>query len=91
MDLPPGAVMRGGRIVRVKEIPTPDGKVRTQVRPVSLDPREAKEKRMDYYHPELGWVLEGYKLEKDRPEQSIMDDDSQALGAPDEFSEKEER
>lgn len=82
--LPPGVIEQKGRLVRIKIVPVADGTTREQIRPVTLDFEEAKLRRMDWYHHELGWILEGYKLEQDRPEQSIMDDESQAVAAHEE-------
>jgi hypothetical protein len=87
--LPPG-VKRGGPTgyYREKEVSTPGGGTRIQERPVALTFEEAKAKRVDYYHPELGWVIEAYKLEKDREPANIMADGSSAVPDPDLFPTK---
>lgn len=41
-------------------------------RPITDDLEEARTKRIDYWHPKFGWIREGYKLERDRDAQSIM-------------------
>lgn len=41
-------------------------------RTVTDDLQEARDLRLDYWHPRYGWVREGYKLERDRDAQSIM-------------------
>lgn len=48
----------------------------TQHRHVSLDFREAQLQHWDFFHPTLGWVNEGYKLEQDRAPQEIFRDGS---------------
>lgn len=83
-ELPPGTEYRNGSLVRVIPKVAPDGTPWEQVRPVSLDPIEAKAKQMDYYHPQLGWMLKGKKLVKDRSVGSRMLDDSQAVAVPEE-------
>lgn len=84
MDLPPGAEYRDGKLVRVLPKVAADGTSWEQVRPVSLDPAEAKALKVDYYHPQLGWLLKGKKLAKDRSVGSIMMDDSTAVAVPEE-------
>ena len=80
--LPPGVKRGPSSYYREKEIPTPGGGTRTQQRPVALTFEEAKAKHYDYYHLELGWVIEGYKLEKDREPADIMADGSSAVPDP---------
>lgn len=76
-SLPPGVErLPDGKLIRRKRYEASDGSEREQIRSVSLSLEEAREHRLDYYHPELGWILEGYKLEKDRSVESIMADGS---------------
>ena len=82
--LPPGVTKRQGQLVRILIKTAPDGSEREQVRPVSLDPIEARAKRMDYFHPTLGWLLQGYKLATDRSIGSKMMDNSQAVAVHEE-------
>lgn len=35
---------------------------------------EARTKRLDYYHPKLGLIWEGFKLASDRDAQDVIDD-----------------
>jgi len=84
MDLPPGAEYRDGQLVRVLPKVAADGKPWEQVRPVSLDPQEAKDRKLDYYHPQFGWLLKGYKKVADRSVGSVMMDDTQAVAVPEE-------
>ncbi len=84
MELPPGAEYREGRLVRVVPKVAADGTAWSQVRPVSLDPQEAKDKRMDYYHPQFGWLLKGTKKVTDRSVGSVMMDNTQAVAVPEE-------
>lgn len=67
-QLPPHAVMRRGRMFRRVTLPNPnlDGKPAYDYKPVASTLEEAKAKRWDFYHPEFGWILEGYKLAGDR-------------------------
>jgi len=87
-ELPPGVKKVSEGYIREKEIAYPDGDTRIQRRPVALTLEEAKAKHMDYYHPDLGWILEGYKLEKDREPASIMADSSVAGPDPNLFPTK---
>lgn len=80
-SLPPGVERVPGGYTR-KVVKRASGQERTQVRPVALTREEAREKRMDYYDPVLGWLLDGYKLEKDRLPQDIMADGSSAVPDP---------
>lgn len=85
MDLPPGAEYRNGQLVRVVPRTAADGSTREEVRPVSLDPIEAKAKRIDYYHPLLKtWLREGYKLVTDRSVESRMQDNTTAVAVHEE-------
>lgn len=52
------------------------GTGRTRYRPVSLDWEEAKARRWDYFHPELGWLIDGFKRERDPTIDQIMADTS---------------
>lgn len=72
--LPPGVVRKGSRLVRTIPRTAADGSEWTEERPVALTLGEAKEKRFDYLHPELGWIRQGYKLERDRSAEAIMAD-----------------
>jgi len=60
----------------------PDGSTYDQLRPVALTLEEAKERKVDYYHPQFGWILNGYKLASDRRPQDIMADGSLPAGIP---------
>ena len=84
MELPPGAEMRGGQLVRIIKKTSGDGTEWEQVRPVALTQSEAKRRRQDWYHPQLGWVREGYKLATDRSPASKMQDDSSAVAVREE-------
>ena len=84
MKLPPGVEDRNGQLVRIVKKVSADGVEREQERPVSLDPVEARKKRMDYFHPTLGWVREGYKLVTDRSIGSKMMDTSTAVAVHEE-------
>lgn len=82
-DLPPGVENHPAkglihRIPRVAE----DGSVYDQLRPVALTIEEAKERKVDYYHPRFGWLLNGYKLATDRTPQARMADGSVPAGVP---------
>ena len=78
-NLPPGVTRQpDGSLIRMVPVRAGD-EMREKVRPVALTLSKAKEMRWDYYHPELGWILEGYKLERDRDVQSIMADSSQSV------------
>jgi hypothetical protein len=83
--LPPGVIRRqNGSLFREVTVQVAGGGTRKQVRQVTLDPDEAREKRIDYLHPQLGWVREGYKLEKDRDSQAIMDDNTAGMAVHEE-------
>jgi hypothetical protein len=74
--LPPSCVYKDGQLVRPVKRQSVDGAEWTQYRPVALDPIQARAEVKDYYHPQFGWIKEGYKLIKDRSVDSIMADDS---------------
>lgn len=81
--LPPGAErLPNGQVVRRLEKPVSGGGSREVIRPVASTLAEAREKHWDFYHPVVGWVREGYKLEKDREPQDIMADGSSAVPDP---------
>ena len=81
-DLPPGTFRKGSGLARKVPRGSADGTTWEEERPVAETLAEAKEKRFDYYHPELVWIREGYKLERDRSTESILADDSQAVPVP---------
>ncbi len=78
-ELPPGVYEEKGQFYRDVERYSPDGSTRTKKRPVALNHAEAKMRHWDWYHPIHGWVLEGYKLEKDREASDILADGSQTV------------
>ena len=78
--LPPGVERRDGRLVRVLIRTAADGTTHERIRQVADTLEEARARRHDYYHPTLGWMLEGHKLERDRPEEDIMADTSVSAG-----------
>ncbi len=97
-ELPPGVYEKGGRLFRDVEVTSPvgepakDGEQKfeawTKQRPVALTQREARMRHWDWYHPVYGWVLEGYKLERDREGADIMADGSQTVVATPERQEQ---
>lgn len=87
-ELPPGVTEENGQLVRYVTRASADGTEWQQRRRVSLNIEEARAIRSDFYHPDLGWVLEGYKLESDRKPDDIMADSSQSTPAPTKQQEK---
>ncbi|KKL72517.1 hypothetical protein LCGC14_2084120 [marine sediment metagenome] len=87
-DLPPDVYEKNGQLFRDVPRVSPDGEEWTKHRPVALTLREAKMRHWDYYHPQFGWVLEGYKLERDRPAEDILADGSQTVVATPERQEQ---
>ena len=79
--LPPGVVEENGQLVRYVEKVSASGEPWQSRRPVALDIKEARKQRFDYFHSELGWILEGYKLEKDRTIEDKMADTSSPVPA----------
>lgn len=45
-----------------------------QRRRLATSPEESREKHLDYYHPKLGLIWEGFKLAKDRNAQDVISD-----------------
>ena len=84
MPRPPGTKIRDGQLVRILTKRSADGTEREQVRPVALTQAEARKKRWDWFHPELGWVKEGYKLVTDRSVGSRMMDGSSSVAVHEE-------
>lgn len=80
--LPPGVERDPERgLIRRLPMVSADGSPWEQVRFVALTLAEARKDHKDYYHPDLGWVRDGRKLERDRKPQDIMADKS--LASPD--------
>ena len=46
---------------------------------MALTPTEAKTQHWDWFHQQFGWILEGYKLEKDRGLEDILADGSEVV------------
>ncbi len=80
-DLPPGVYEENGQLFRDVVRASAEGEDWTQRRPVALTLAEAKAKHWDWYHPTFGWILDGYKLEKDRDLESILADGSEVIVA----------
>jgi len=82
-EYPPEAVKNGmGKLFRPVPRESAAGDMRVEYRPIiftgrseealEADKAVAREKRLDIYDPEYGWIVEGYKLAKDRDVMSIM-------------------
>jgi len=72
-NLPPGVVEENGQLVRYVTRDSADGTTWTQRRWVTLDFKEAKAKRLDFWHEGLQtWILEGIKKERDTLPADIM-------------------
>ena len=56
--------------------PTLGGEPEWQWRRLALNLQQAREERLDYYHPALGLIWNGVKLARDRTPQDIMNDSS---------------
>ncbi len=80
MQLPPGVYQRAGKLYHKRQVGRESGTMEYE-REVSLSLSEAKVKRLDYYHHELGWIIEGWKLATDRGSDSIMKDTSESMSA----------
>jgi len=79
-NLPPGVVEEDGELYRYVPKTSADGKEWHQRRLVTLNFKEARAKRADFYHQGLQtWILEGYKQEKDRAPADIMADASTSV------------
>ena len=78
-ELPPEVYEENGLFYRNVERHSPDGSTRTKRRPVALTQAESKLRHWDWYHPIHGWILEGYKLEKDREGSDILADGSEVV------------
>ncbi len=82
-DLPPGVYELDGQLVR--DVTQGEGdSMRIKHRPVALTLAEAKKLHIDWFHPQYGWINEGYKLQSDRGTEDIMADESQAVAATEE-------
>ena len=80
-DLPPGVYEENGQLFRGIVRESAEGEEWTQHRPVALTLAEAKAKHWDWFHPTIGWILEGYKLGKDRDISDILADGSEVVVA----------
>ena len=78
MVLPENCYSRSdGSIWRVIKFDGPDGSPRKRERPVCLtDLETARQKRQDFYHPVLGWIVEGVMLEKEYDTEAVLADGS---------------
>lgn len=74
IQLPPGCRVIDGIVYR-RVTKTEDGQERFVRRPVALSLDEARKTNADYYHPKLGWIRGGKKMEREHPlvEQAIID------------------
>ncbi len=88
VELPEGVYERGGQLYRDVTRTSSDGKEYVQHRLVALTFGEAKLKHFDWFHPKFGWILEGYKLAKDREVNDIMADASEVVIATPEQQEQ---
>jgi len=80
IGLPPGVTrLPNGQLVRKVPVAVADGESREQTRFVALTLAKAKALRQDFYDLELGWIREGYKLERDRSGEAIMADPSASV------------
>lgn len=78
--LPPTVERLGRRLVRRIETKNDTtGLKETKFRDVSLDWAEAKLKRLDYYHPEFGWLVDGFKRVTDATLEQILADSSSSI------------
>lgn len=75
MNLPPDCEVRGGKVVRLYNRMTMGGSYQLDIRPVAMTIDESREKRMDYYDPERGWLLEGWKWQSDSAEWGGFNED----------------
>lgn len=82
MDLPPGVVEESGELFRYVPKTAADGTEWQSRRPVALTVEEARRRRFDYYDEVLGWILEGYKLARDRQPADIVADSSMSMIPP---------
>ncbi|KKL75583.1 hypothetical protein LCGC14_2053410 [marine sediment metagenome] len=87
-ELPEGVYEKGGQLYRDVARTSPDGEECVQHRLVALTFGEAKLKHFDYFHPKFGWILEGYKLAKDRDVDDILADASEVVIATPEQQEQ---
>ncbi|KKN16984.1 hypothetical protein LCGC14_0970380 [marine sediment metagenome] len=87
-ELPPDVYEKNGQLYRDVEQTSAEGEPWIKHRPVALTLHEAKMKHWDWYHPQFGWVNEGYKLAKDRDGEDIMADGSQTVVATPEQQEQ---
>lgn len=50
-----------------------------RIRSVALTQAEAVEKRLDFFHPQMGWIRDGIKKETDLTPQQVLADGSQSF------------
>ncbi len=87
-ELPEGVYEKNGQLYRDVARTSPDGEEYVQHRLVALTFGEAKLKHFDWLHPKFGWILEGYKLAKDRDVNDILTDASEVVIATPEQQEQ---
>lgn len=64
------------------EMTTEGGAKYMATRPLAQTMEEARDKRLDYFHPTLGLIWNGYKLATDRTPQARLADRTQSLMRP---------
>lgn len=81
--LPPGVERHPTKgLVRYVLRTSEDGSTYRQLREVALTLEEARERKVDYYLPQSGWILNGYKRATDRTPQDRLADGSVPAGVP---------
>lgn len=78
-SLPPGVYREDGKLFRDKVRESADGEEWVQKRRVALTLEEARANRWDFYHPSYGWIIQGYKRERDADPQEILQDNSSTV------------
>ena len=73
-NLPPDCEVRGGKVKRIwirERMYGDQIEAVTEIHDVAATIEEAQQKRMDYYDPDRGWLLEGWKWQSDPGERGL--------------------
>lgn len=71
-----------GRVYHEVVRMTDGGSKVTSVRPLAMTIEEAREARLDFYHPTLGLIWNGYKLASDRTAEDRAKDTTESVMKP---------
>jgi hypothetical protein len=73
-----------GKLYHMVDVPVSGGETRQVKREVARSMQESRERAIDFYDPQRGWFLKGWKWQRDRPAEEVFADDSIGEAVPEE-------